>query len=150
MGKFQVSLVGGNAERGRDIFVNHTGAQCVRCHKIGELGGNAGPELNKLVSRYPEKTREFILESIVLPSAKIALGYANVTLSMSDGRSLAGTLLEENKKTLTLQTPEGKKVTVNVEDIDSRTKPTSPMPAADRTLNFLEMRDLIEYLASLK
>jgi quinoprotein glucose dehydrogenase len=150
VGKFQVSLVGGNAERGRDIFVNHTGAQCVRCHKIGDLGGNAGPELNKLVSRYPEKTREFILESIVMPSAKIASGYANVTLSLSDGRSLAGTLLEENKKTLTLQTPEGKKVTVNVEDIDSRTKPTSPMPAADRTLNFLEMRDLIEYLASLK
>ena len=58
--------------------------------------------------------------------------------------------LMDNHYHLLIQTPDGKKETVLVEDIDARTVPTSAMPSVDKTLTHREMRDLIQYLATLK
>ena len=150
VGKFRHSLTGGDAARGREVFVNHTAAQCVRCHAVNGQGGVAGPDLTKVAERNPTATRDYLLESIVLPSAKIAVGFATVTLTLADGRVVAGTLLAEDKATVTVQTPDGTKLTVPLADIDARTAPVSAMPSAERALTAREMRDLIEYLATLK
>ena len=150
VGRFRNALVGGDAERGRDIFFGHTAAQCVRCHKIAGVGGDAGPELTDVVKRNPEKTREHILESLVLPSAKLAVGYASVTLDLADGRVIGGIITTEDKKTVTVKTPEGKLLVVPVGDIDKRTVQPSSMPAMDKTLTPREVRDLIEYLSTVK
>jgi len=148
--KFAVSLTGGDAARGRDIFVGHAAAQCVRCHVVEGNGGNAGPDLSKVATRYPEKTREFFLESLLNPGAKIAPGFGTVTLVLADGRTVTGVLAAEDKKALTLQTPDGKKEAIPVGDVERRSAPTSPMPAVDRALTPREVRDLVEYLATLK
>ncbi len=150
VGKFQMSLTGGDAARGRDIFYNHTGAQCVRCHKVEGVGGIAGPELTKLVQRNPVKTRDYILESLVLPSAKIAEGYASVTLTLLDGRTVAGVVQKDEGKTVTILPPDGKVQQILSEDIEKRTKPESAMPSVEKVLTPREMRDLIEYLNGMK
>jgi quinoprotein glucose dehydrogenase len=150
VGKFQVSLTGGDADAGREVFFNHTAAQCVRCHTVKGVGGTAGPDLSQVVTRNPAKTREHILESLVLPSAKIAAGFGTVTLTLVDGRVLGGTLVSEDKTTLVVQTPDGKKHTVPADEVERRSAALSPMPAVDRTLTPREMRDLIEYLMTLK
>lgn len=148
--KFQFSLTGGDADAGREVFFNHTAAQCVRCHTINGSGGTAGPDLSKVVTRNPMKTREHLLESLVLPNAKIAAGFGTVTLTLVDERIVGGTLLSEEKGILIVQTPDGKKVTVRADEIERRSAALSPMPAVDRTLTFREMRDLIEFLMTLK
>lgn len=150
VGKFRTSLTGGDAARGRELFYNHTAAQCVRCHVINGNGGTAGPDLSKVAAKYPEKLRGHLLESLVLPSAKIAEGYASVTLTLADGRTVAGVVLREDKQSLMLQTPDGQKLSVEVADIEKRTTPTSPMPSVEKTLTPREMRDLIEFLTTLK
>lgn len=150
LGRFAISRTGGDAERGKEIFFNHTAAQCVRCHKAGESGGNAGPELNGLVKRYPDKTRDHLLESLVKPNAKIADGYASITLTKLDGSTVAGVLMKEMNGDYEIKTPDGKTVTVKKDDIDTRTAPVSAMPAVDKALTHREMRDLIEYLMTLK
>lgn len=148
--KFSVSFKGGDAERGREVFFGHVAAQCVRCHTVNGNGGNAGPDLSKVATRYPEKTREFFLESLLTPSAKIAPGFGTVTLSLVDGRTVTGVLAAEDKKSLTLQTPDGKKETIPVEEIERRSAATSPMPAVDKALTPREVRDLIEFLTTLR
>ncbi len=150
VGKFRSSLTGGDAARGREIFVNNAAAQCVRCHAVNGQGGVAGPDLTKVGERNPVATRDYLLESIVLPSAKIAVGFATVTLTLADGRVVAGTVLAEDKTCVTVQTPDGKKQVVPLDEIDARTAPVSAMPSAERALTPREMRDLIEYLATLK
>ncbi len=150
VGKFRDSLTGGDADHGRDIFFGHTAAQCVRCHIVNGVGGVAGPDLSKVASKYPEKAREHFVESLALPNAKIAEGYAAVTFTLADGRMIAGLVFADDKKNVTVQTPDGKKVTFPAEDIDSRTTPTSPMPPMDRTLTPREVRDLVEFLTTLK
>ena len=51
---------------------------------------------------------------------------------------------------MTLLTPNGKTMTVAKSEIEERTPPTSAMPEMGRVLSPREMRDLIEYLMSLK
>jgi quinoprotein glucose dehydrogenase len=150
VGRFAISRTGGDAERGKEVFFNHTAAQCVRCHKAGEGGGVAGPDLNGVATRYPDKTREHLLESLVMPSAKIAPGFASITITRLDGSVIAGTLMNETNGDYEVKTPEGKTVTVKAADIDTKTAPVSAMPAVDKALTHREIRDLVEYLMTLK
>ncbi len=148
--RFRVSLHGGDAGKGREIFFNHTAAQCVRCHTVSGSGGTAGPELTKVMEKYKENAREHFLESLLKPSAKIADGFASVTISTLDGQSIAGVIVKEDAKELTIKKPDGGTVVVMKADIESRTTPTSPMPSVERTLSPREVRDLVEYLTTLK
>jgi quinoprotein glucose dehydrogenase len=113
-------------------------------------GGAAGPDLSKVAERYPEKTRAFFLESLLTPSAKIAPGFGTVTLNLADGRTVSGVLAAEDKTALTVQYADGKKERIAVEDVERRSAATSPMPAVDQTLSPREVRDVIEYLTTLK
>ena len=138
--------------RGREIFLGNTAAQCVRCHAIDPAGSAvmAGPNLAKVVTRNPIETRKHLLESMLEPNAKIASGYGTVTLTLLNGKALSGTLLEETKELLTIQTGTGEKIRVKVGDIEERSKMTSAMPSVERTLNAGELRDLVEYLMTMK
>lgn len=150
VGKFRDAMLGGDSDRGREIFYGHAAAQCVRCHVVNGNGGVAGPDLSKVAGKYPEKTREHFVESLMLPSAKIAEGYATVTFALADGRTIAGVVLSDDKKTVTVQTPDGKKVSFPSEDVDNRTTPVSAMPPMDKTLTPREARDLLAFLMTLK
>ena len=68
---------GGDAERGRKIFYERVELSCVRCHKIADRGGDVGPVLTKIGET---KTRDQLLESIVLPNKTIAEEFRNVVI----------------------------------------------------------------------
>jgi putative heme-binding domain-containing protein len=150
LARFRIALHGGDAQRGRELFVGHAAAQCVRCHRVHGHGGDAGPDLTEVVKRHPERTREFVLESMILPSAQVAPGYGSVTLTLTSGKVIAGTMTAESADDVTLRTPDGNTVRVAAKDIEERTLPTSAMPPMDRVLSLRELRDLVEYLATLK
>ena len=76
---YSESLAGGDAEKGRNIFLNNSAVYCQRCHKLDGQGGDVGPQLNGLAAD-KEKDRRYLLESIVLPNAKIAKGFETVML----------------------------------------------------------------------
>lgn len=144
--KFAPSLVGGDAERGRAIFTSNVTAQCIRCHKIDGNGGTAGPDLTGAALR---NTRVELLHSLLDPSAKIAQGYATVTLVRDDGTLAAGVLRQEDATSVYLESPEGKLLVVPKSEIDERTTPTSAMPSVERALTPSEVRDLVEFLSTL-
>lgn len=144
---YDVCLDGGDAVRGKDLFANHTAAQCMRCHKVSGGGGLAGPELTKVAARLP---KEKILESMVNPSAQIAPGYGVASVTLKDGSSVAGILKAEDAKGLTILDGEGKEVRVALDKIASRTPAVSSMPPMFALLTKQEIRDLVAYLSTLK
>jgi quinoprotein glucose dehydrogenase len=150
LGKHGVSLHGGDAERGRALFVGHAVAQCIRCHTVNSQGGTAGPDLSKVASRNPEKTRDYLLESLIAPNARIAEGFGSVTLTLDNGKIVGGTLKAEKGESVTLELPDGKVMTVPRKRIEGRTELTSAMPPMERVLSARELRDLVEFLAGLK
>src|SRR5262249_33509307 len=74
---FREALKGGDAETGKQIFLEKSEVSCLRCHKLNGVGGEVGPELTHIGK---EQKREYLLESIVAPSKQFAKGYESITL----------------------------------------------------------------------
>ncbi|MBT3891389.1 MAG: DUF1080 domain-containing protein [Planctomycetaceae bacterium] len=146
---YRIALTGGNAKNGRDIFVGHVAAQCIRCHKVDNAGGSAGPDLSNLASPERNLDRRYLLESIVSPNAKIAKGFGTVIIALDSGKIIAGTIKEEDALTLTIITPENKMIRIDRENIEAQSTTTSTMPEMTKTLTLREIRDLVEYLSIL-
>jgi quinoprotein glucose dehydrogenase len=147
LGKYREALAGGDAARGRDILLHKEAVECQRCHKLDGEGGEVGPPLNGV----GKQTREYLLESIVLPSKAIAKGYESVLITTVDGKTVSGVLKSEDNKDVHLMTAEGKLVTVKKDEIDDRRATKSAMPEDLPTkLTKRELRDLVEFLSGLK
>ncbi|MEM7391827.1 MAG: PVC-type heme-binding CxxCH protein, partial [Verrucomicrobiota bacterium] len=146
---YRVALKGGNAERGAEVFRNHTAAQCFRCHKVdGEGAGEAGPDLGKIGGA---QAREAILESIVMPSKQIAKGYGMTVLTLKDGSAVVGTIISEQDGTIVVAPPAQPSVTVEADQVAGRiSQNISGMPPMGEILKREELRDLIEFLAHQK
>jgi quinoprotein glucose dehydrogenase len=145
---FLVTLAGGDAEAGRVVFFDKEAVACLRCHKVDKDGGEVGPELTHIAK---EKNREYLLESIIEPNKVIAKGFETVIVNLTDGKRLAGVVKAEDAKVLTIITPEANTVAIPKEQIVDRDTGPSSMPADIKEhLTRAELRDLIEYLASLK
>ncbi|MEE2640508.1 MAG: c-type cytochrome, partial [Planctomycetota bacterium] len=141
-------LQGGNSAAGRKIFFEKAAVYCVRCHQVAGRGGNVGPDLSRIAT---EKDRRYLLEAIVQPNAAIARNYETVLLATDDGLSYSGILKEESETELVLLNAEGKTVRIPKETIEQRGKGKSSMPAdLINNLSKMEVRDLVEFLSSLK
>jgi quinoprotein glucose dehydrogenase len=145
---FRPALAGGDAGRGEKIFFERSELSCVRCHKIGVTGGDVGPELTKVAA---DKQREYLLESLVDPNRQIAKGFDSVTLLLDDGRVVSGVLRAEDTTSLRIVTPEGQSMTIPRDTIEDRATGKSAMPEdIVKKLTKHEIRDLVEYLSTLK
>jgi quinoprotein glucose dehydrogenase len=146
-------LSGGDPRRGLTVFKTKAAVECIRCHKVKEpgddpVGGEVGPELSAIGTR---QTRTYLLESIVDPNKQIAQGFESVILATSDGKVHTGVLRGEDDKEIRLMTAEGKPLTLPKHTVEDRKRGPSAMPGdLVQKLSRTELRDLIEFLASLK
>jgi putative heme-binding domain-containing protein len=143
----QPLLAGGNREAGEKLFKEHAAAQCIRCHKVKDSGGDAGPDLTKVASR---KDRGYILESILNPNAKIAEGFQMAMITTKKGDLIAGMVRAETPDELVLQVPGAEPIKVAKAEIAKRETAPSGMPPLGEFLSKREVRDIVEYVASLK
>jgi putative heme-binding domain-containing protein len=145
--RFRECLKGGDGETGRQIFTKKPEAGCVRCHSVNGVGGQIGPDLIWL--RHSVE-RMNVLESIILPNAVIAPGYASATLKLKGGEEISGVMQQENAHDVTVTSVvDGRKRKVLIEDIVERTPLPSPMPPAfGMILSKREIRDLVEFIAA--
>lgn len=144
---YRAALQGGDAANGMRIFRSHTIAQCFRCHRIQGQGGDAGPDLSQLAGR---ANREHMLESMIDPNAKLAPGFGTVSCLLTDGRIVAGVLKGEDAKQVSVLTADGITETIEVRFIEERTTAKSAMPPVGPVLKLSEIRDVIEYLSTLR
>jgi len=147
LGEFGVALFGGDATRGEAVFSTHAAAQCTLCHRIGELGSEVGPPLTKLAATHD---RAYLLESLVSPQAVVAPGYGFASLTLKDGSTVTGSLRSESATEVVLASPDGILTATKITAIASRTAPVSTMPPMGAILTKEELRDLIEFLSTLK
>ena len=147
LARYRSCLEGGDMENGRRIFAGNETAQCVRCHALGDWGGNVGPPLGDIGARL---SREDLLLALVDPSDRIAPGYGFVTLTLNSGERLSGILAAETEEALTLELDQGEKRTIPRADIAARQDAPSSMPAMGELLSRRQLRDLVAFLAAMK
>jgi putative heme-binding domain-containing protein len=144
---FADALRGGDARRGARVVFQAPAAQCVRCHSLGGPGGSTvGPNLQGVASRL---SREQLLESLVDPSARIAPGFGPVQLTLKDGKKMFGTLKDETATHVVVDPGSGDQ-RVAKSDIAQRTNGPSAMPSMATLLSRREIRDVVEYLSTLR
>ena len=144
---FEDCIEGGDSNQGRSLFFTRSSLSCVRCHKVGDTGGEVGPNLSGLGA---QKSREYLLEAIVSPNSVIAQGFETVVILDEDGKTVSGILKTEDGINLTLMDAQGALIKIAKDSIEERKKGLSSMPVdLLKYLNKRELRDLVAYLATL-
>ncbi|MFM8347376.1 MAG: heme-binding protein, partial [Bacteroidota bacterium] len=141
------TLSGGNADAGAGYFFWNPTGQCVRCHAIGGEGGKVGPDLSYIGDVL---TREQIRQALMDPGARIAPGYGTVTLTLTDGSKVTGTVLEEDEKMILLKTQNAEPLEIELSRVTARENAPSGMPAMGLAMSKEELRNLIEFLSTRK
>ena len=144
---YRVSLSGGNAAKGRELFLFSV-VQCVKCHSVDKEGGNAGPDLKGVGNRLKP---DALLESLIVPNAVVVPGFGTATVTLIDGTSVTGFLTKKaDDGALTIRKPDNTDAEVPAAKIASFTPPISSMPPMGALLSREDLRDVIAYLTSLK
>src|SRR5687767_6349505 len=139
----------GSVSRGRAIFENEQKGACVRCHSVDGSSGRAGPDLFAIGDKFP---RRELIQSILEPSAAIAVGYATTTIETKSGEQHDGVVKQATDSWVELMAADGRRQRVATTEIATqRTSAISLMPEGLHTgLSVDEFSDLIEYLTSLQ
>ncbi|MCA9121744.1 MAG: HEAT repeat domain-containing protein [Planctomycetales bacterium] len=130
--------------RGLRVFQS-TKASCIACHRRGYIGGNIGPDLNRIGQVRRERD---LLESILFPSLSFVRSFEPVTIATDDGRVFNGVIRDETDATLTLQLDAQKSIQIAKSAIEERQPGTvSIMPEGlEKQLTPQELADLVKYL----
>jgi quinoprotein glucose dehydrogenase len=136
------ALAGGDATRGAAVFESEA-AECMRCHGSGGHGAGAGPDLAGVAKRHDARG---LLESVLLPNAKIAPGFGSVAVTLKDGSVVNGVQVEVTRSEVVVDSGDRKPRRIALRDVASRTPPASAMPPTALGLTPRELRDLIAHL----
>jgi quinoprotein glucose dehydrogenase len=144
---FSFALAGGDPRRGMGVFFDNAVLPCVRCHKLAGDGGDAGPDLTLVAKGKPV---EYLLESVVKPSAHIAPGFDTVTFQLKDGNTETGSVAAENATSITLKHADGTTLSIDPKQVKQRTVAPSSMPEIyGQMLSRNDLRNLIAFLRAL-
>jgi putative membrane-bound dehydrogenase-like protein len=138
----------GDALRGRALYADaRTG--CGRCHRIQGQGGEVGPDLAGIGTKYG---RPSLIEAVLYPSRQIAEGYAQTQVRLQDGRVVAGLVRSESEEELVLVDSEEKPNRLRKSEIAARRlSERSLMPdGLQAALSLQDFADLISFLESLQ
>jgi putative heme-binding domain-containing protein len=130
----------GNPAIGKALFQKH----CATCHTLFGEGNKIGPDLTSA----DRKNRNFLVTSIVDPSAIIRPEYMAHAVTTTDGRVLNGIIIERTPNAITLVDSKTDRTVLAQEKIESmEPSPVSLMPESIvDPLDDQQIRDLFSYL----
>lgn len=137
----------GDPKAGERIY-RRTELACISCHAIGGAGGGMGPDLSSLGG---SAQIDYIVESLLAPSARIKEGYQLVSIVTDDGQSVIGMEVRSGGGKRTIKDPTGREIDVDDARIRERVPLTSSLmpPGLTASLKRREFIDLTAFLAAL-
>ena len=123
---------------------------CSSCHTMRGEGGNIGPDLTQVGTRFTAKD---ILEHTIDPSKEVSDQYAATIFSMKDGSSILGRLInEDDGKYFVSQNPFSPQTLreISKSDVTSTKHSTVSLmlPGLINRLNDEEIKDIIAYMVA--
>lgn len=140
-------LTNRNFEQGKSMYIAVT---CSRCHAVKGEGGNIGPDLTQLGTRFSVKD---MVEAILDPNKAISDQYAATQFSLKNGGSVVGRLTNEDKNFYYIsQNPFAPEDIMKVAKKNVKSSKYSSasimFPNLINSLNEDELKDLMAYLMS--
>ncbi len=139
-----VTTGAGDARAGQELFTQ----RCAVCHTLFGHGGKLGPDL----TGYERRNVDFLVVSVVDPSAYIREEYTAFRIKTRDGETLIGIITERAANQITIvDTSQQKTVVPKAQILEERAMSTSLMPEGLLAgLSDQQVRDLFKYLSSEK
>ncbi|WP_460995458.1 c-type cytochrome [Spirosoma harenae] len=136
-----------NFETGKKIY---SAVLCSSCHSMQGSGGDIGPDLTQLGTRFSNKD---ILDAIINPSKAVSDQYASTIFYLKNGQSVVGRLITEDNANYSIsQNPFAQNELRKVPKKDVTSKRYSyesiMYPGLINALNADELRDLMAFLKS--
>jgi ubiquinol-cytochrome c reductase cytochrome c subunit len=156
----------GDAARGKQIFEGK--GNCLSCHRVGENGSRAGPDLSAVAIPRPPAGRFVgfgggppppptpaaivaqLERSLLDPDAEVAPENRTLRAVLKDGTIVTGRLLNLDHFTVQLLDSKERLVTIHRSELREFGTIKSPMPSYRDKLTPQELSDLLAYLMSLK
>ncbi len=140
------ALAKGDAARGEQLYRRGELA-CVACHAIGGAGGKIGPDLTSIGASAPP---DYLVESLLYPTAKIKEGYHSMLLTTADGQEHSGMISRETENEVVLRNAANQEISLPARSVTRRTSVGSLMPAGLLDSLLPEERfDLVKFLSML-
>ena len=135
---------------GKKLFFDEKGkTACVKCHSVDGKGGKIGPPLSRIAA---QRSPQYLMESIVLPSADIDPNYEGVVVVTRRGRVITGVRVNEDNFSIQLRDQEtGRLYSFFKRDLDEVTKQEKSLMPENlaEQLNVKELHDLFAYVMTL-
>jgi putative heme-binding domain-containing protein len=130
----------GNLAAGHELFKKH----CATCHQMFGEGNKIGPDLTTA----NRKDRDYLLVSMVDPSAQIRKEFMSYVVTTVDGLIVTGLMADQTPTHITLVGAKNERTTIARSDIDSiKESTTSLMPEKQlEPFKPQEIRDLFRFL----
>jgi len=140
-------LKSGDPARGERVY-RRAELGCVLCHSIGGVGGKVGPDMTSLGAAAPA---DYLVESVLLPNAKIKEGFHGINVETKDDLEYSGILVRETGQEVVLRNAQNQEVSVAKSNIRKRANASqSLMPAGLLdTLPESDRNDLVAFLTRL-
>ncbi len=111
-----------NIRNGQRVFEE----TCMKCHRMGGLGGMRGPNLDGIAARGIDR----ILQDVLMPNWDIDPAFQTTMIWLHDGTVVDGLVMKENETRLTIVNTQDVETEVLKDDIDERRSVwLSPMPS---------------------
>ena len=145
----RLALLSGDPAAGEKVFRNANGANCIKCHQLGNEGGIVGPPLTVIGQKL---NKSQLYDAIFRPSAAIEMGYETWVVKTKSGEVLSGRKVEDTDDHVTILDADGKYHDVAVDQVAKKVKQNiSLMPEGlTGTMTKQELVDLIEFLSQRK
>ena len=135
----------GNATSGEHVFATN----CIGCHRIGDRGGNLGPDLTRIGAA---RARAAMARQIRGTMGSFRSGYEPVTLTTPNGQEIRG--VKKNEDQFSVQVMDTREriqgyLREDMHTVTDEKKSAMPTFGPDR-LSDADLDDLLSYLESLQ
>ena len=137
---FEFDSTKGDPVLGADLFVTH----CAVCHRLGDVGGGAGPDLATLVDRSPRA----LVTAILDPNRAVEDKYTSYDAVTRDGDEYSGLITGQTGNSITLVSVSGIEQMILRSDLESlKASGRSLMPDGfEQLLTTRNFGDLIAFV----
>jgi putative heme-binding domain-containing protein len=137
----------GDAKRGEQIY-RRQALLCQSCHAIGGVGGMLGPDMVSIGASAPV---DYLIESLINPSAKIKEGYHMVVVTTKDGKIVSGGMVTDGTEEIVIRDPANQLIKLAKANVATKQiSPASMMPPGlTASLREDEFVDLVRFMSEL-
>ena len=136
----------GDPARGESLF-RRKDLSCQKCHTIGGVGGQVGPDLVSIGASAPV---DYIVDSLYFPNKAVKEGFNSVVAITKDGKVYTGIKVRQTQTEMVLRDANAEDISVPLANIAKQKNAGSIMPAGLMDpLTRQEVLDLVRFITEL-